>query len=294
MTEWKPDSWRQKTARQQVVYPDQAALQRVVEDMAKLPPLVTSWEVEALKGSLAAAARGDAFLLQGGDCAESFDDCNSDKIANKLKILLQMSVVLIHGTRKPVVRVGRIAGQYAKPRSSAEESKGGRHPPDLSRRPGQPLGLHHRGAHPPDPQLLLRWLRARRAHAELHPGAGRRRVRRPAPPGELEGPVRRRQQVPGGVRGADRLGPRLDLLHGGDHRLRVFQAARGRLLHEPRGARARLRDGADAAGSPPGRLVQPIHPLSRGSGCEPPTRMVPTSSTAAASGTRSGSSAARR
>jgi 3-deoxy-7-phosphoheptulonate synthase len=155
MTEWKPDSWRGKTARQQVVYPDAAALRRVVEQMARLPPLVTSWEVEALKGSLAAAARGDAFLLQGGDCAESFDDCNSDKITNKLKILLQMSVVLIHGTRKPVVRVGRIAGQYAKPRSSAEESQGEVTLPtyrgDLVNRSG--FTTKERT---PDPELLLR------------------------------------------------------------------------------------------------------------------------------------------
>jgi 3-deoxy-7-phosphoheptulonate synthase len=124
MAAWKPDSWKSKAASQQVEYPDASALQAVVEQIRQLPPLVTSWEVEGLKSNLAAAARGDAFLLQGGDCAESFEDCNSDAIAIKLKILLQMSVVLIHGTRKPVVRVGRIAGQYAKPRSSNEESQG--------------------------------------------------------------------------------------------------------------------------------------------------------------------------
>jgi 3-deoxy-7-phosphoheptulonate synthase len=89
-----------------------------------LPPLVTSWEVENLKSELAKAARGDAFVLQGGDCAESFDDCRSDPIAGKLKILLQMSLVLVHGTRKPVVLIGRIAGQYAKPRSAEQETRG--------------------------------------------------------------------------------------------------------------------------------------------------------------------------
>ena len=122
--EWEPNSWRNKTATQQVQYPDEAALRSVVHQMSMLPPLVTSWEVEKLKGNLAAAARGDAFLLQGGDCAESFDDCNGASIAIKLKILLQMSVILIHGTRKPVIRVGRIAGQYAKPRSKDLESRG--------------------------------------------------------------------------------------------------------------------------------------------------------------------------
>ena len=123
-TEWTPNSWRRKTATQQVAYPDEAALRRVVEQMSTLPPLVTSWEVERLRENLAAAARGERFLLQGGDCAESFDDCNSNSIAVKLKILLQMSVVLIHGTRKPIIRVGRIAGQYAKPRSKDQESRG--------------------------------------------------------------------------------------------------------------------------------------------------------------------------
>lgn len=106
-------------------YPDPVALARVVEEMRRLPPLVTSWEVESLRDQLARAARGEAFLLQGGDCAESFDDCRPDAIAAKLKILMQMSLVLVHGTRRPVIRVGRIAGQYAKPRSADTETKGG-------------------------------------------------------------------------------------------------------------------------------------------------------------------------
>ncbi len=122
---WTPDSWQAKAAQQQVQYPDSAALHRVVDEMRRLPPLVTSWEVESLREQLARAARGEAFLLQGGDCAESFDDCRPDAIAAKLKILMQMSLVLVHGTRRPVIRVGRIAGQYAKPRSADTETKGG-------------------------------------------------------------------------------------------------------------------------------------------------------------------------
>src|SRR5664279_2151784 len=121
---WSPSSWQTKPAQQQVGYTDKARLQGVLDEMARLPPLVTSWEVENLRTELAKAARGEAFLLQGGDCAESFDDCRSDAIAAKLKILMQMSLVLVHGTRKPVVRVGRIAGQYAKPRSSDLEKRG--------------------------------------------------------------------------------------------------------------------------------------------------------------------------
>ena len=121
---WSPTSWKEKPATQQVGYGDPAALARVIDEMGRLPPLVTSWEIEQLRGELARAANGDAFVLQGGDCAESFDDCRSEPIAAKLKILLQMSLVLVHGTRKPVVRIGRIAGQYAKPRSADVETRG--------------------------------------------------------------------------------------------------------------------------------------------------------------------------
>ena len=124
MAEWSPGSWTTKPAQQQVGYSDQPALARVIAEIGRLPPLVTSWEIEQLRTELARAARGDAFVLQGGDCAESFDECRSEPIAAKLKILLQMSLVLVHGTRKPVVRIGRIAGQYAKPRSADVETRG--------------------------------------------------------------------------------------------------------------------------------------------------------------------------
>ena len=117
MQDWHPDSWRTRPLTQQPRYDDPAAVESAVERLSKLPPLVTSWEIESLKEQLAAAARGERFLLQGGDCAEIFDDCRSDSIASKLKILLQMSLVLVHGTKRPVTRIGRFAGQYAKPRS---------------------------------------------------------------------------------------------------------------------------------------------------------------------------------
>lgn len=123
---WSPESWQSKPALQQPSYDDAAALQRAVRELAAMPPLVTSWEIEAFKSQLADAARGERFLLQGGDCCETFDDCNPDAITSKLKILLQMSLVLVHGTHKPVIRVGRFAGQYAKPRSSDDESREGR------------------------------------------------------------------------------------------------------------------------------------------------------------------------
>ncbi len=124
-TEWHPDGWQSRPALQQPTYPDAAALELVVGRLARLPPLVVSWEVEALKQQIARAQRGEAFLLQGGDCAENFSDCNSDQIARKLKILLQVSVVLLHSLKKPVIRVGRMAGQYAKPRSADAETRDG-------------------------------------------------------------------------------------------------------------------------------------------------------------------------
>src|SRR5207237_2690073 len=89
------------------------------------PAGVRSWEVEALRSRRAAARRGEAVLLRGGDCAEVFADCESDTIAKKLKILLQMSLVLLHGLKKPIIRVGRMAGQYAKPRSADAETRNG-------------------------------------------------------------------------------------------------------------------------------------------------------------------------
>jgi len=122
MNHWHPKSWQEKPAKQQANYPSAKALDATLEQLSLLPPLVTSWEIEALKSQLAAAARGEAFLLQGGDCAENFSDCNSQIVTNKLKILLQMSLLLIHGLNKPVIRVGRIAGQFAKPRSADTET----------------------------------------------------------------------------------------------------------------------------------------------------------------------------
>jgi len=123
--DWTPASWRGFAAAQQPRYPDQAALDEVLAELRHLPPLVTSWEILALKKQLAEAQEGRRFLLQGGDCAESFADCESALVSNRLKVLLQMSLVLVHGLRLPVVRVGRFAGQYAKPRSADMEERDG-------------------------------------------------------------------------------------------------------------------------------------------------------------------------
>ena len=152
---WAPDSWRQKTALQQPEYSDPAELERVLDELRVLPPLVTSWEVVRLRELLADAAAGRQFVLQGGDCAERFIDCTPVRVTNTLKVLLQMSLVLVIGARKPVIRIGRFAGQYAKPRSANEETRGAVTLPSY-----RGDNINHTGftaeAREPDPQLLLR------------------------------------------------------------------------------------------------------------------------------------------
>jgi len=122
---WAADSWQSRAAMQQPSYPDAEALDSALAELHRLPPLVTSWEILALRKQISEAQEGKRFLLQGGDCAESFSDCESGLISNRLKVLLQMSVVMVHGMRLPVIRVGRFAGQYAKPRSADLETKDG-------------------------------------------------------------------------------------------------------------------------------------------------------------------------
>ncbi|MFK7770380.1 MAG: class II 3-deoxy-7-phosphoheptulonate synthase [Mariniblastus sp.] len=152
---WTPTSWQKKLITQQPVYPDQAKLDETLVRLAKLPPLVTSWEIERLKSQLGDAAEGKGFLLQGGDCSESLDDCETDSIVRNLKVLVQMSFVLVYGSMKKVIRVGRIAGQYAKPRSSDTETREGVTLPvyrgDIINRSG--FTESERTA---DPELLLR------------------------------------------------------------------------------------------------------------------------------------------
>jgi 3-deoxy-7-phosphoheptulonate synthase len=155
VSEWTPMSWKQKTAAQQPVYPDPKALDAALGQLSRLPPLVTSWEIENLKRQLADAVQGGHFMLQGGDCSESLEDCESGNIARKLKILLQMSLVLVQGGRRQIIRVGRFAGQYAKPRSSDTETHKGLTLPsyrgDMINRQGFTAAERN-----PNPELLLR------------------------------------------------------------------------------------------------------------------------------------------
>lgn len=142
-------------ALQQPTYPDGEALRGALHDLSELPPLVTSWEVASLKSQLASAAAGQCFVLQAGDCAERFADCSSKRITNQIKILLQMSLVLVQGSKKPVVRIGRFAGQYAKPRSADFETVNG---VKLASYRGDLINRNEATveARTPDPQLLLR------------------------------------------------------------------------------------------------------------------------------------------
>jgi 3-deoxy-7-phosphoheptulonate synthase len=143
------DAWRELPSAQQPNWPDRAVLREVSETLAALPPLVVASEVDQLRERLAAVARGEAFLLQGGDCAETFHTSSQADIAGKVRVLLQMAVVLTYGASLPVVKLGRIAGQYAKPRSSDVDATG-----QLSYRGDMVNDLT--GDRTPDPRRILR------------------------------------------------------------------------------------------------------------------------------------------
>lgn len=121
MSVWTPNSWRDLPVKQLPTYPDLKALQNIEAELKQQPPLVFAGEIRSLKADLARVSRGEAFLLQGGDCAESFNEFSADKIKDTFKLLMQMAVVLAFSGSCPVVKVGRIAGQFAKPRSSDTE-----------------------------------------------------------------------------------------------------------------------------------------------------------------------------
>ena len=122
--EWKPDTWKSFEASQQPIWPDNNSFQKVLDELSALPPLVFAGEARNLTEQLAAVSQGKAFLLQAGDCAESFDT-SADSIRDRLRVILQMAVILTYYTGVPVVKVGRIAGQFAKPRSSDTETVDG-------------------------------------------------------------------------------------------------------------------------------------------------------------------------
>lgn len=123
-SEWCPDSWKAKETKQQPTYEDAEQLGSVVATLSGLPPLVHQGGVDQLRQAIAKVQRGEAFILQGGDCAESFAECDAEQILLKIQLMIQMSLVVVYMSKLPVVRIGRIAGQYAKPRSSNDETRG--------------------------------------------------------------------------------------------------------------------------------------------------------------------------
>lgn len=152
-TPWSTDSWRARAVDHQPQYADPAALAHTLDELQTLPPIVFPGEIDQLREQIADAARGGRFILHGGDCVERFVDCRAEAIADKLKILLQMSVVLSHAARRPVLRIGRMAGQYFKPRSSDTESTPDGEIPSYK---GDAINGFAASERAPDPYRLLR------------------------------------------------------------------------------------------------------------------------------------------
>lgn len=167
------DAWKALPIKQQPEWPDASVLEAVTTELSKLPPLVFAGEVDQLKDRLARVARGDAFLLQGGDCAETFDGATADKIRNRVKTILQMAVVLTYGAAMPVVKMGRMAGQFAKPRSSDSETRDGVTLPAYRGRHRQWIRLHSRVPNrrpPPNRPGVSHGCVDPQPHSRVHPG----------------------------------------------------------------------------------------------------------------------------
>ncbi|CAK4712581.1 unnamed protein product [Aphanomyces euteiches] len=149
---WSPSSWRGLPIKHQPPYPDEKHLETVLDRLKKLPPLVSVQEVDKLRVQLAEAAEGKRFILQGGDCAETFADCQSDIIEKKLRIMMQMSLVLVWGARMPTTRIARMAGQFSKPRSQATEIIDGE---EVCTFRGENVNGYNKDQRTPDPNRLL-------------------------------------------------------------------------------------------------------------------------------------------
>ena len=278
------DYWRTLPIKQQPEWPDPDAVGAASAKIATLPPLVFAGEVDILRERLARAARGDAFLLQGGDCAETFAGATADQIRARVKTMLQMAVVLTYGASKPVVKMGRMAGQFAKPRSNDIETRGDVTLPayrgdivngyDFTPESRQPdaaparRGVPHLGRHA-------------ESRARLHPGW----VRRPAAGAQLEPRLRAEPGEPPLRAGRERDRSRHQVHGGGRCRLRRAEARR--VLHEPRGPAHGLRAPDDAHRLAHRHAVQHVAPTSCGSASAPATSTARTSTTSRGCATRS-------
>jgi 3-deoxy-7-phosphoheptulonate synthase len=153
--DWEPASWRRRAAAHQPEWPDASELERVIDELRRMPPLVFAGEARSLRQGLAKVSEGEGFILHAGDCAESFADFSADNIRDKLKVILQMSVVLTYSTGVPTLKIGRIAGQFAKPRSSPTETRNGVQLPSFFGDIVNDFEFDTR-ARRPDPQRILR------------------------------------------------------------------------------------------------------------------------------------------
>ena len=273
---WTPDSWRAKPVLQMPQYPDAKALADVEAQLATFPPLVFAGEARNLKKSLARVARGEAFLLQGGDCAESFAEHGANNIRDFFRVFLQMAVVLTYAGALPVVKVGRIAGQFAKPRSSPTEKVNGVELPSYRGDIVNDIAFTAE-ARTPDPQRLLNGLppvgrdaepAARIRHRRLRQSRQRASVDAGLPEGfaavpPLQGIGRPHLR---GARFHARLRPRSRS---------PSRIARHRLLHQPRGAAARLRAGLHPRRFHHRRLVCDLGPHDLDRRPHPPARSRP-------------------
>ena len=258
---WTPESWRSKPVLQVPEYPDLKALADVEAQLATFPPLVFAGEARNLKKSLARVAGGEAFLLQGGDCAESFAEHGANNIRDFFRVFLQMAVVLTYAGALPVVKVGRIAGQFAKPRSSPNETVNGVSLPSYRGDIVNDIAFT-KEARTPDPQRQLMAYRQSAATLNLlrafATGGYRQSRQRASMDARLrEGlaavpplPRARRPHLRG-ARFHARLRPRSR---------KPSRTARDRFLHQPRGAAARLRAGDDPRRFNDRRLVRHLGP----------------------------------
>ena len=259
---WTPDSWRQKPISQMPAYPDEAALRVVEKELASFPPLVFAGEARALRKSLGEVAAGRAFMLQGGDCAETFSEHGADPIRDFFRVFLQMAVVLTFAASRPVVKIGRIAGQFAKPRSADLENVDGIELPSYR---GDIINdiAFTAGARTPDPHRMRKAYRQSAATLNL--------LRAFAQGGYAD--LERVHQwtlgfvadSPAGARYEELAEPHLrdaELHARVRHHLRKLRAAQDdRFLYEPRGVAASLRGGVRAHRFDQRQLLRDLGPL---------------------------------
>ena len=258
---------------QQPTYPDAAAVDLAVSRLRSCPPLVFAGECDELKAKIGAVARGEAFLLQGGDCAETFAGVTADNVRNKLRVLLQMAVVLTYAASVPVVKVGRIAGQYAKPRSSDTETRDGVTLPAYRGDAVNGFDFTPDVAHT-RPAAARRRLQLLRRDPEPGPRLRHRWLRRPAPGAHLEHRLRPRLHGRAALRAAgrrDRSGPDV---HAGDRR-RPRRVPPGRLPQQPRGADPGVRTRPDPHRLAHRDAVRRLRALRLDRRAHPPARRCP-------------------